>query len=691
MEHNLYFNIIPFHFPTGKVTMYFHKDAELHQNCRLHKSLFPNGIETIMDDITPETEFIACSYGIENEEFTSLDVDFKTENRQLIKRHYTSLISHYFKNINPQLCKVNFINEIDVWVPADFGSNYQFTVYDKFRLSINIGKITITPELLISYEGQTKVFKESVATLMNRISPELYTRVLYQGTIQNYKYLQEVEDRDLTQIFPILNNNIRRELHIVPKVNPFDNKYAKYEKAVSKFYEKYLNNQVFKQFIPLFDEGFLKVPQHRISRTRSNSNDLAFGKIDATKRGKHTVTHLGLTEFGPYSSATQKNIQVFIIFHESEEAKAFFLIDYFRKAHTLNLSVYDKMQISMHIKPGFSIKFKNKENPLPEITEQLANRTFEEELNYFAIYVSPINKFSTNTHQKEVYYKVKEHLLKRKIASQVIDSARDISLNNKNLVFTLNNIAVAALAKLGGVPWRLETELKEELIIGVGAFKQVSTNTNYIASAFCYQNNGSFQGFEYFRENQTKQLAGSIIKAIKDFRLLHTNLNRLIIHFYKVMSKVELEPIQKALNELQLDIPIFIITVNKTESSDIVFFDRDWAELMPLSGMFVNVGKNTFLLCNNTRYKGEFHSKMDGFPFPIKLKFACSDEEELQNPNTVKELIEQVYQFSRLYYKSVRQQNLPVTIKYPEMVAQIAPHFDNADSIYHVKNKLWFL
>ena len=27
-------------------------------------------------------------------------------------------------------------------------------------------------------------------------------------------------------------------------------------------------------------------------------------------------------------------------------------------------------------------------------------------------------------------------------------------------------------------------------------------------------------------------------------------------------------------------------------------------------------------------------------------------------------------------WKSLRQQNLPVTIKYPEMVAQIAPHFE---------------
>jgi hypothetical protein len=44
-----------------------------------------------------------------------------------------------------------------------------------------------------------------------------------------------------------------------------------------------------------------------------------------------------------------------------------------------------------------------------------------------------------------------------------------------------------------------------------------------------------------------------------------------------------------------------------------------------------------------------------------------------------------------MYWKSVRQQNLPVTIKYPEMVAQIAPHFDGDDIPAYGKENLWFL
>ena len=84
-------------------------------------------------------------------------------------------------------------------------------------------------------------------------------------------------------------------------------------------------------------------------------------------------------------------------------------------------------------------------------------------------------------------------------------------------------------------------------------------------------------------------------------------------------------------------------------------------------------------------------SPADGYPFPIKLNIDCTDKEQLKDIKVIRQLIDQVYQFSRMYWKSVRQQNLPVTIKYPEMVAQIAPHFDGDDIPEFGKDNLWFL
>lgn len=60
--------------------------------------------------------------------------------------------------------------------------------------------------------------------------------------------------------------------------------------------------------------------------------------------------------------------------------------------------------------------------------------------------------------------------------------------------------------------------------------------------------------------------------------------------------------------------------------------------------------------------------------------------------NATNKLIDKVYQFSLIYCKSIKQQNLPFTIKYPEMVAQIAPHFNIGNIPANIGNdNLWFL
>jgi len=63
----------------------------------------------------------------------------------------------------------------------------------------------------------------------------------------------------------------------------------------------------------------------------------------------------------------------------------------------------------------------------------------------------------------------------------------------------------------------------------------------------------------------------------------------------------------------------------------------------------------------------------------------------LEDESLIDLLIDQVYQFSRMYWKSVSQQNIPVTIAYPEMVAEMFPYFRQGHISDFGKNNLWFL
>lgn len=125
-------------------------------------------------------------------------------------------------------------------------------------------------------------------------------------------------------------------------------------------------------------------------------------------------------------------------------------------------------------------------------------------------------------------------------------------------------------------------------------------------------------------------------------------------------------------------------------TSDIVMFDEKQQGYMPLSGTVLKIRNDDFLLYNNSRYKE--NEKCDML-FPVRIRLSKIDN---QTGNDIPmsdafELLNQVYQFSRMYWKSVKQQNLPITIKYPEMVAEIVPHFSEAELPQFGKNNLWFL
>jgi len=342
---------------------------------------------------------------------------------------------------------------------------------------------------------------------------------------------------------------------------------------------------------------------------------------------------------------------------------------------------------------------------LPEIEEKLENTDWLPGVKYLAIYLTPVGKYIRNKEQRKIYYKVKEKLLKRNISSQCIETDKMLKVlendsalekagkKGQNFAYTLQNMAIAINAKLGGTPWRINMPTTKELVIGIGAFKNTDTNVQYIASAFSFDNTGAFNSFEYFHKDEISELAGSIEEAIINYTNINNKPNRLVIHFFKEMSGEEIKPVEDVLHNLELEIPVFVVTINKTESQDFVVFDDKFGDKMPYSGRYINLGNKTYLLCNNTRYENNTFNKMDGFPFPVKLKISCPTDNELQSDTKIiNGLIDQVYQFSRIYWKSVKQQNLPVTIKYPEMVAQIAPHFNGGDIPSNIGNdNLWFL
>jgi hypothetical protein len=615
-----------------------------------------------------------------------LDIDLSTDNPTLVKRYYDREILHFFKKVKGMIARKGFIGETMVWVPSD-EKDRLYDVYELFSLKVQLRTVSNYPELLVSYNGKKRVNKKTVSEMILDVPPKNFHWILQNNSLFKYDKMAEFEEPGYDTAYPVMNNRLRKAMNLPTEAPVKGNRYLKYWARIKDFYLTYLDIAEFKALIPLHDTGFIKVSPATISRTRNSSNDLSFGNNQKGRIPKYDVRNLK-----PFQKSPFAKIHLFFIVHKDDIEVAKTLNKYFEKGLDWFGGLYDFASLLFHTEKHFSVIFGNKDNPLPEIESKLDGRNFDPGVKYIAVYVTPYGKYVEEEGKRKVYYRVKEMLLKRNITSQVIEANKVIGQGGK-YVYSLLNIAVAMLAKLDGIPWRIHTPKKNELIVGIGAFKHKEHDVQYIGSAFSFDNLGGFNSFDCFMRHETNILAGCIAAKVKEYATVNSSPDRLIIHFFKKLSRAELAPIEKALKELELPkpIPIYIITINKTEADDTVAFDFAYQELMAESGTYINIGENKYLLYNNTRYDGTIVSSADGFPFPVKLAIDCTDKTKLKDLNIINELIDQVYQFSRMYWKSVRQQNLPVTIKYPEMVAQIAPYFEDNDIPQYGKNNLWFL
>lgn len=697
---NLSFNILTFNHPKQELAFYF-SNEEIDGLHRVHKNLAP---KEVIDHFGEQDHYYTSfdqpiengfsitkltkpqKITITNDEGEERKINDKDScfRISILKRFYNLQIQQYFSN-KGYLVKPNFIDDAEVWLPSkENDPTGQYKIFEKYTLRVQFAVITDQPELLVTYAGKSKVFLNNVSELLEHVSPTSFNWVIYNKQLHKYHELPDNAKRELEKVFPVWNFDIRNALHLETEAPDKGNKYIKFKSKLDSFIQKELNTVEFKQVIPIESSELLKVKSVKIGKVSYNSNQLLFGNK------KHDIVpYNGIKAYGPLELSPYSKIHFFYILHKDDIAVAKKMDSFFQGKERGFPGLYNFSKTAYHTEAGFSITFENKENPIHEVESKLNEKSFEEGVRYIAIYLSPIGKDASDPDQRLIYFRLKELLLKRSITSQVLDSSK--ILTNDKYYFSMPNIAIAILAKLDGQPWRLDRTHKKELIVGVGAFRHIDTNINYIGSAFSFENNGKFNRFECFRNDQTEILAGSIIRSIKEYVSYNSTINRLIIHFFKNMSQKELDPIEKGLKNLGLEIPVFIVSINKTESHDIVAFDNDWSKLMPESGTYINIGWNKYLLFNNTRYNSNNFRDSDGFPFPIKLKIDCTDKDLAQDTRMIKELIDQVYQFSRMYWKSVKQQNLPVTIKYPEMVAEMFPYFDGNEIPDFGKENLWFL
>lgn len=673
-------NIIPFQPAKDKINCVFSL-SNFEGSESIPANCLPKGVtfETISEYYFWKKTDMPLSLP-ENVEYKNVEVNLK-ESKRFSKIYFTQFFFTNLTKFNLKY-KFNFITAPLFFIP-DNSIKYQgFKSFKKFTIRVLSDKLGNAFSLMISYDGFSFLSSKSAKAL--GIKTDILTTVLFEDVkFDSFDNLTDVEQQSTEKIFPLLNYDLFQALGIDPKPDRASNKYQDYYNHISKFVSDYLHPDKLAPEIIINPSLFYEVPLDEIKETSSGSNLLEFGND-----GSNFSPYHGMKDYGPFKGPKNDKIKLLFIFHKDDSHLANKLFTYFNKGYKSFPGLYQFVRIPVDIDTKNSIKYTSESNPYKEIVGNFKPDNLEQDYKYAAIYISRIKKRDQDDDKESQYYKIKEFLLTHSITSQVIFKE---NIENEYFNFFLPNISIALLAKLDGIPWRLKRPKRKDLIIGVGAYKPKMSIERYLGNAFYFKNDGTFHEFDCFEQSNISALSESyktsILNYIKDFG----DPGRVIIHFYKTISSTEVKQIQDVLSRLSLSIPIIIISVNKTESKDIVLFDTSYDGLMPVSGSYLMIGKSEFLLCNNSRYSKLTGSNIEGFPFPVKLRIVSTDSSLLNNAELTKELIDQVYQFSRMYWKSVRQRSLPVTIEYSEIIAEIFSKFKSTSLPEFGKTNLWFL
>lgn len=627
---------------------------------------------------------------------TSYTVQIDLNKQRRIAKHIISQrLYNYFRET--QIATFDKVDNVEVWIKKEQQQTPKVTEYFRFSLIPQFATFTHGWELVVSFNGISSVYNTPLSEL------DLHTdhfKVVVGGEVVKYKELTPNQKQQIDKAFPKINKELVSELNITEKHYRNTDKYTNTYTHISNFVKQHLLSDKIRALFVL-NGNMLNVSQDCIGQIAKGANLLQF------KDGKTGIDPYScvfgsryMNALGIYQPTKKPQVKFFFIAQKSDVEVCKSLYNTFTKGYKPWIDTETGEQkyvfppLALSIKQPFStdtkgsIYFSSLQNALSEIKAQLANKTLDQQTQYVALYISPISRDTVNSPYHNLYFQIKELLLEKKITSQVIYKDRP---NNQSFKYHLPNIATAILAKIGGIPWQLNSHsANKDLVVGVGAFLSEKVGERYVGSAFSFNSNGLFKNFDCCKANDLESIVAGIRKAIGHFIVdSETYPQRLIIHYYKTMSKREANPITQMLTTLGLNIPVLIVTINKTETSDIVMFDESQQGYMPLSGTVLKIHNNDFLLYNNSRYKGNENCDM---LFPVRIRLSKIDKHSNEIPTSdAFELLNQVYQFSRMYWKSVKQQNLPVTIKYPEMVAEIVPHFSEAELPQFGKNNLWFL
>jgi hypothetical protein len=292
---------------------------------------------------------------------------------------------------------------------------------------------------------------------------------------------------------------------------------------------------------------------------------------------------------------------------------------------------------------------------------------------------------------------------------------------NRGQAYSLNNLALAAYAKIGGVPWVISTRgvATHELVIGIGCTEvgssRLSERTRYVGITTLFQGDGRYLVWETTREATFEDYPEALLASLrKSIRFVRDSNRwesgdpvRLVFHVYKPLKRVEIEAAKGLVDDMLKDHPVEFAFLDISHQHPFQIFDSTqsgveyWSHDLrrrATKGIYAP-GRGTALLLGPRMAllqlvgAREVKTQDQGTPRPLLLELhRDSDFADLTY------LVRQAYHFSFMSWRSFFPSDEPVTTLYSRWIANLlanlraVPGWDgSALSQMRDRRAMWFL
>lgn len=324
------------------------------------------------------------------------------------------------------------------------------------------------------------------------------------------------------------------------------------------------------------------------------------------------------------------------------------------------------------------------------------------------------DRFKSLNNETSPYLVTKAGFLKHQIPVQEF-RIENVDQPDKQLVYILNNMALATYAKLGGVPWLMKANptIAHELVIGLGSAQigegRLGSKQRVVGITTVFTGDGNYWLSSLSKAVPIAEYKDALLTSLRTtVKRIQRNMNwqprehvRLVFHAFKPLKNAEADAVKTLMGELG-DYDIDYAFVHLMQQHPYILFDKEQrgvpspspntlkGVMAPTRGLYLRLSDyETLISLTGVR---EVKRPQDGIPQPIMLQLHRSS-----SFHDTTYLARQVFAFSCHSWRSFFPSPMPVTILYSNLVARLLgqlarlPHWDADVMLGRIGETRWFL